>query len=174
MSDIKYKKQPSIKTKKKWLDLYYGDTKASVKSIADDFGYPEYTVYRVLRKGDPDKKERSDKGTTKKTPIIDVDFDRLALEGESPETQLGMMIQESIRAISQKKRLTVGQLLLYTNQLTGSLRKLRSVQFGQMAKNLDVKIVERLIRRYEPDAGALRIIEVFKEVAAEVKADKNS
>jgi hypothetical protein len=173
MSDKKYKSQPSTKTKREWLNLYFED-KRSVKAIADDYGYPEYTVYRVLKKMDPEKMERSDKGQTHKTPIIDVDFDKLALEGESPETQLGMMIQESIRGISQKKKLTVGQLLLYTNQLTGALKKLRSVQFGQMAKNLDVKIVERLIRRYEPEASAMRIIEVTKEVIAEAKADKNA
>lgn len=165
----KYRKHPSLKIKREWLDLHF--TKSiSVKSIADDYGYPVATVYRVLEKLDPNKKERSDKGKPKKSPTISIDLDKLAMEGESYETQLEILFQEIMNGIGAKKNLQIGKALVYANQLTNSLKKLRSVQFGQMAKNLDAKIVERIIRRYEPNATALRVIEIMKEVIAEAKA----
>lgn len=173
LSVKKYRKHPSLKTKREWLALHF-EKNISVKSIADDYSYPVATVYRVLDKLDPNKKERSDKGKAKKTPMIDVDFSALCEQGESYETQIELFIQEIMRALGEKKRISIGQALLYANQLTNALRKLRMVQFGQMAKNLDVKIVERLIRRYEPGASAMRIIEVMKEVITEAKVDKNT
>jgi hypothetical protein len=168
----KYRRSPSTATKRKWLSLYFEEN-ISVQSIADDYGYPVATVYRVLRKMDPNKDERADKGKKRKSPTVDIDFEKLILEGESPETQLEMFIQEMLRAISKKKSIALNSAVTYVNQLTNAYRRLRSVQIGALAKSLDVKIVERIIRRYEPEATPMRIIEVCKEVIAEAKAEKN-
>lgn len=167
----RYKPHPSTKVKREWLQLYY-QQKATVKAIADDYGYPAHTVYRVLRKMKPEKDPRSDKGKPKQSPVVDIDFDKLTLEGESPETQLEMFIQEMMRAISKTRKINVNQGIIYVNQLTNALRRLRSVQFANLAKSLDVQIVESIIRRYEPEATELRVIEIFKEESARVKANK--
>ncbi len=166
----RYKRQPSVTMKRKWLELYF-EEKISPQSIADDYGYPVYTVYRVLNKMTENKEPRSDKGQTKKSPVVDIDFDKLSLEGESAETQLEMFIQELMRAISKNDKIKISQGLTYVNQLTNAFRRLRSVQIRHLAKDFDVKIVERIIRRYEPQATDLRIIEICKEVIAEAKGE---
>ncbi len=165
-----YRKSPSLKTKRDWIDLHFNKG-VTVKSLADDYGYPVHTVYRVLAKMDPNRKERSDKGKKQKSPSIDVDFESLNLQGESYETQLEIMFEQFLRGIQAKKRISIDKAIYYGNRLTDMLKKLRSVQFRQMAKSLDVKIVERIIRRYDPDVTDLRIIEVVKEVIAEIKAE---
>ncbi len=166
----KYRKSPSLKIKREWIDLHFQKS-VSVKSIADDYGYPVHTVYRIVNKMDPNRKERSDKGKKKTSPSIDIDFDALTLQGESYETQVEIMIQEILKGITKRKSIRIEKVLYYTNSLMNALKKLRSIQFGQMAKSLDVKIVERIIRRYDPDVTDLRIIEVVKEVIAEIKKE---
>ena len=169
MIEKKYRKSPSLKFKREWLELHFVKN-VSVKAIADDYGYPVHTVYRVLDKMDPNRKERSDKGKKQKSPAIDIDFEALNMQGESYETQIEIMIQEILKGISKKKSMAVQKVLSITNQLVNALKKLRSIQFEHMTKNLDVQIVEEIIRTYEPEAMELRVIEVFKQAAARVKA----
>lgn len=172
MSDEKksYRRQPSVDMKRKWLDLFY-QQKVSVKSIADEYGYPVYTVYRVLNKMTEAKQARSDKGRKRASPVIDIDMGVLSLQGESHETQLEMFIGELMRAIGQNRKIKVSQALVYVNQLTNAFRRLRSVQIRQLAKDFDVKLVERIIRRYEPTATDLRVIEICKEEIAKQKSE---
>jgi hypothetical protein len=170
MTDKKYHRSPSLKVKREWLELHFQKS-VNVKSIADDYGYPVHTVYRVLNRMDPNRKERTDKGKKQKSPAIDVDFEALNLQGESYETQIEIMIQEILKALSKKKSMAVQKVLSYTNQLVNALKKLRSIQFAQMAKNLDVKIVEQIIRRYDPDVTDLRIIEIVREIISEIKME---
>lgn len=168
-TEKKYRKSPSLKVKREWLELHF-QKNVSVKAIADDYGYPVHTVYRTLDKMDPNRKERSDKGKKQKSPAIDIDFEALNMQGESYETQIEIMIQEVLKGISKKKSMAVQKVLSITNQLVNALKKLRSIQFEHMTKNLDVQIVEEIIRTYEPEAMELRVIEVFKQAAARVKA----
>lgn len=172
-AEKKYRRQPSVDVKRKWIELFY-ERKISVKSIADDYGYPPHTVYRVLRTLDPNRKKRSDTGKERKAPMLDVDLDALSVQGESHETVIEILIQEVMRAIASNKKLKASQALLYVGQLTTALKKLRSVQFGQMAKTLDFRIVEGVIRRYEPNATDLQVIEICKEVIAKVKSEGKS
>lgn len=165
-----YRKRPSIAVKRKWIELFYKQG-ISVKSIADDYGYPIYTVYRVLEKMDPKKKPRADKGKKRGDAELELpDFDQLSLEGESPETQIELFIQSVLRSIAESKTVKASQALMYMNQFANALKKIRSLQFAAMAKSLDVEIVEEIIRTYEPEATDVRVIEVFKEAAARVKA----
>lgn len=164
-----YRKSPSLKMKREWIELHF-QKNVSVKSIADDYGYPVHTVYRILNRMDPNRKERSDKGKKQKSPAIDVDFEALSLQGESYETQIEIMIQEILKALSKKKSIAIQKVLSYTNQLMNAVKKLRSVQFEHMTRNLDVQIVEEIIRTHEPEATELRVIEIFKQASARVKA----
>lgn len=167
-----YRKRPSVAVKRKWIELFYKHG-ISVKSIADDYGYPIYTVYRVLEKMSPKRKQRSDKG--KKRSDVDLElpnFDQLSLEGESPETQIELFIHSVLRSVAESKSIKASQALMYMNQFANALKKIRSMQFSAIAKNLDVEIVEEIIRTYEPDASDVRVIEVFKEAAARVRARK--
>lgn len=174
MTEIKkYKKQPSVKLKKQWVELYYKKN-ATVKAIAADYDYPIHTVYRVLRRMDPHRKERNDKGKKRVTATLDIDLDALSFQGESAETQLELFIQETLRAISKKKKMKAEQALHYANRLMDALKKLRGLQFANITKSLDVEIVEAIIRRYEPEATELRVIEIFKEESARIRARKHA
>ncbi len=167
--DKTYRKHPTINMKRDWIKLYY-EQGVSVKSIADNSGYPVHTIYRVLSKMDPHRKERNDKGKPKDSPTIEVNFDKLSLQGESYETQIELLINEILRGISSNNKIKLSQALLYANQLMNALKKLRSIQFEHIAKNIDVQIVQEIIKLYEPQATQFRIIEVFKIASAKAKA----
>lgn len=152
--------------KREWIDLHFKKG-ISVRSIADTYGYPRSTVYRWIGKMDPHKKERSDKGKARRVLELP-DLNKLSLDGESPETQIEIMIDALMSAIS--KQIKPMQAVTYVKQLTMALKQLRSMQFASMAKDIDAKVVESIIRRYEPNATSLRVIEVFKEELARVKA----
>lgn len=160
--------------RREWFELFYKQGWQQTM-IAEKYNYPVWTVNRVLNKlsADEGRKTRSDKGKSKPSPTLELpDFEKLALEGESTEVQIEMFINALFSAVRNTKKLKASQAILYVNQLTNALRRLRSIQFANMAKNLDLKIVHSIIRRYEPDATEMRVIEIFKEEAARVKAEK--
>lgn len=95
------------------------------------------------------------------------------LNGESYETQIEILIQEILRGVAKKKNIKIEQALQVTNRLMDAMKKLRSVQLGAITKNLDVKIVEGVVRKFKPDATPLQIIEIVKKVIAELKASKD-
>ena len=160
---MRYRKQPSPKIKREWLKMYY-EGKRSQSDIAHTYDYPVSTVNRVLQKMELARKTRSDKGKKKSGPHIDLpDFDKLTLDGESAETQLEIFIHTLITGIQSVKKIKASQSIAYVNQLTNALKKLRSIQFAGIAKSIDAKIVINIIRRFEPHATEMRVIEIFKE-----------
>lgn len=164
-----YRKQPTVAMKREWIKLYYQQG-VSVKSISDQYGYPVYTIYRVLQKINPNRKERSDKGKSK-SPKLDLSgFIELQKQGESAETILENFIYALLDAIAANPKITAKEGLAYTSSLMKNLKLLRSMQLTTMIKEIDIKILEALVRRYEPDASDLRVIQVIKEVIAEIKA----
>lgn len=161
---LKYRKRVPIKLRKEWEELYFVKH-IGVRSIADTYQYPPYTVYRVLEgRTKKDDDARSDKGKKKDGPAIELpDIENLTLDGESAETQIELYIQSLLRAISTNQKMKANQVIYYVKELTNTLKKLRSMQLDAMLKNVDAKVVARIIRRFEPDAGELRIIQIFEQ-----------
>lgn len=165
------KKHPSAKVKREWITLYY-DKKVSIKSIADDYGYPYTTVWRTLTRLDPKRKERKDKGKSK-TPDLDLpNLEQLSLDGESTETQIEVVITALMAAVTRSKKLKPNQAITYIGQLTNALKRLRSIQLEAMLKNIDASVVAAIVRRYEPGASDLRVVEVFRQELAGLRKER--
>jgi transposase-like protein len=159
----------SAKIKREWVELYW-DKKISAKSIAETYGYPMSTIYRVVSKlKTSDQRVKQEK---KEAAMIELpDVERLIMDGETPETQLELFIQSLITAISKSPKIKPEAVIKYITGLTNALQRLRSIQLEGLLKTLDAKVVIALIRRLEPNASDLRCVEIFNEVLAEVKSE---
>ncbi|HXF99764.1 MAG TPA: hypothetical protein VNL69_03220 [Bacteroidota bacterium] len=166
---VRVRKHPSIAMKKEWCDLYF-HKKISVKSIAETYGYTTWTVYKVLHELNPNRNPYERRKKRKPSGIELPDLKKLALDGESAETMLETIIHALMDALSSTGGVKMDDALRYLNSLTQTLKKLRSIQIEAMLKNIDARVVESIIRHYEPDATDMRVIEVFKEHLEKVKA----
>lgn len=165
------KKHPSAKMKRDWLTLYY-EKKVSLRSIADDYGYPYSTVWRTVSKMDPNRKVRKDKGKSNVPDLELPDLNKLSLDGESPETQIELVINALMSVVMASKKLKPNQAITYISQLTNTLKRLRSIQFAALAKEAEPRIIETIIRMYEPTATDMRVIEVFKQAVQTLRGEK--
>lgn len=172
MKQKKYKKTPSVLARKQWFELYFSKN-VPVDAIAADYKVPISTVYYWLRKMDPKRKQRSDKGKAQKSAVLELpDITAMTLDGQTLEQSIELVINGLIQAITANKKIKLNSATTAINQLTLNLRRLRSIQFEAMAKSIDAKIVEGIIKHYEPTATSMRVIEVFKEARARVRSEK--
>lgn len=169
-----YRKIPPPRLRKTWIEQYY-NKKVTLESLAKESGYPLSTVYYWVKKMDPERKTRSDKGKPRDSVTIEMpDIPKMTLDGHSLEENAELIMSALQQQITINRKIKARDAIYLTGQITLQIKRLRSIQFDLMAKNLDIKIVQSIIRRYEPNASPMRAIEIIKEEAARVKQEKTS